>query len=261
MRVPRTRLDVSPFETAPSYLLRRLARTAPIRRWILPAISRLCKGREFTIRAGFGKGLQIVLDESNPAYILGASEPEVQRLLADSLRPGSVFYDIGANIGFFTLIAARIVAAEGHVFAFEPQPRARQTLLRNIERNGAENVSVIPHAAGSSHRRAFLVDGPEGHATAHLAKDGQLVEVVAIDDVVSGARPPDVVKIDVEGAEVDVLHGLRCTMGRYAPLIVCEIHGANRAACEQILIEHGYSVEWLDERTSGMLHVLARVAA
>jgi FkbM family methyltransferase len=206
--------------------------------------------------------LRIVLDESNPAYILGASEPEVQATLADALRPGSVLYDIGANIGFFTLIAARMVGARGHVFAFEPQPRARQMLERNIAHNGFENVSVIPHAVGASRGRAHLaVNSALGHATAHFADDGHPVEVVAIDDVVAGLRPPDVVKIDVEGAEVEVLRGLHETIELYAPLIVCEVHGANRPALEEILVNHGYSVEGIDEQTSGMVHLVGRVAA
>jgi FkbM family methyltransferase len=246
----------------PQYVLRRIARTAPARRWLLPPIVRICRGREFTIRGNYGKGLRIALDESNPAYILGASEPEVQATLVDALSPGSVLYDIGANIGFFTIIAARVVGVEGHVVAFEPQPRARHTLERNIDRNRFKNVSVVPQAVGASRGHAHLtVDGMRGHATAHLADHGHLVKVVAIDNVVGGLRPPDVVKIDVEGTEVDVLLGLHETIRRYAPLIICEIHGPNRATCEEILLNHGYLVERLDEQTSGMLHLVGRISA
>jgi FkbM family methyltransferase len=173
-----------------------------------------------------------------------------------------VLYDIGANIGFFTLIAARMVGAQGHVFAFEPQPRARQMLERNIAHNRFKNVSVIPYAVGASTGRAYLaVNSRLGHATAHFADEGHPVDVVAIDDVVGGLRPPDVVKIDVEGAEVEVLRGLHETIERYAPVIICELHGANRSASEEILLNHGYSVEGIDEQTSGMLHLVGRVAA
>jgi FkbM family methyltransferase len=245
-----------------SVVLRRLARTTPVRRWILSPIVRLSKGREFTIRAGYGKGLRLTLDESKPAYILGASEPEVQATLANCLRKGSVLCDVGANIGFFTLIAARAVGAQGRVVAFEPHARARHVLMRNIERNGFRNVSVISHAAGASRGHAHLAtDSPHGHATAHLADDGALVDVVKIDDVAHRLQPADVAKIDVEGSDVDVLRGLHETMKRYAPVIVCEVHGANCRACEEILLNHGYSVARIDERTSGMLHVVGRSAA
>src|SRR5271155_2017027 len=96
------------------------------------------------IEAGPAKGLWL---EVNPRtgqnYFRGDAENRVQEALANRLRPGMVFYDLGANIGLFTLLGARLVGETGKVFSFEPDPENATRLRRNIQRNGFTNIIIV----------------------------------------------------------------------------------------------------------------------
>src|ERR1700682_1610114 len=102
--------------------------------WRSRTLRRVCswgasfvKGQDSVILHGSGQGLQFNVAGSHSAFILGNHEPEVQKILATFLRPGRVYYDIGANVGFFAVIAARLVGPSGRVVCFEPLPaNARQ---------------------------------------------------------------------------------------------------------------------------------------
>ena len=75
------------------------------------------------------------------------------------VAPGDVFFDLGAYVGPFTLLAARLVGPEGRVVAFEPDPRARAVLERNLAANGVANVTVVPCAVGDRHGKVRFVAG------------------------------------------------------------------------------------------------------
>jgi FkbM family methyltransferase len=168
----------------------------------------------------------------------GNLESEVQEAMVRHLGRGGVFYDIGANLGFFALLGAHLSGlGEGHVYAFEAAPENAAAIVTNAELNGIPNVTVIQKAvsAHSGRGRLQVVDdqswskleeyGP--HPNTERVID---VELVAIDDLVgSGAlRPPTVVKIDVEGAELAVLEGMRATIAQHRPAIICELHDTHR---------------------------------
>src|SRR4051794_11745594 len=96
-----------------------------------------------TIRHGAAKGVKIHADDrSNVGYALGTTEPQVQDVLGESLNRRDVFYDVGGNVGFFPLIAAKLVGPEGRVVAIEPLPENADALRRNVALNGFENVEV-----------------------------------------------------------------------------------------------------------------------
>jgi precorrin-6B methylase 2 len=80
---------------------------------------------------------------ANAGYALGTSEPEIQDVFAEHVRHGGVVWDIGANIGFYSLIASRLVGEDGKVFAFEPLPANLDAIARNIALNGVENIEVV----------------------------------------------------------------------------------------------------------------------
>jgi FkbM family methyltransferase len=176
----------------------------------------------------------------------------VQAVLAESLASGDVFFDIGANVGFFTLIAARLVSARGHVYAFEPNPAARAVLERSAMVNGfGDRVSVLPWALGNGSGRAKLMT--KDVLTAHLAPDGDLpVEVRALDDL--DVPTPDLVKIDVEGYEEMVLEGMTRVLTEGAPTLVVETH-ETPTQIPEMLAAAGYGVTWL--KGAGMPHLLA----
>lgn len=228
--------------------LRRVARIGIVRRRLLPVARRLLGSG--TVQSGYGAGLWLDTDGTNPGYILGVAEPPVQELVAE-LRADDVFLDVGANVGFFSLIAARNGA---RVVAVEPHPRAAHVLKANATRNGVV-IQVHQLALGDREAEAFIEDG-KTHLTAHVAEQGQRVKVIPGDQL---EIDPTLIKIDVEGFEVEVLDGLSETIRRSHPDVICELHGETLDACQSRLREHGYVVEVLDD--GGMPHLLGYFAS
>ncbi len=198
--------------------------------------SRRLRWRPVTILGGVGRGMRINLHGSAVAFATGAAERPLQGALQRELRPGATFFDIGANIGFVTLIAARLVGPGGRVVAFEPVPANVAAIRENLALNGIDWVEVHETAvarepgkaslivsAVSAFSRLASVNVPTG------ARDTIEVDVTSIDEFVArpGAPLPDVVKIDVEGAELEVIAGMRETIARRRPVILCEIHDCN----------------------------------
>lgn len=153
-----------------------------------------------------------------PWMASGIYEPEVAELIHNSLHPGDIFYDIGAHAGYFSLIAAKKVAPDGRVFAFDPVPEHVATILEQIELNGIQNIcSVVPLAISDTIGEvSFLI--PNCCANAHLLKiaaphiingPGKVIRVssVTLDSFVSDNPMPTLIKMDIEGAEVEALMG------------------------------------------------------
>ncbi len=215
------------------------------------------------IRDGPARGLWLRVDPRTGAHFWrGAGEIAVQRALVEHLRPGMVVYDIGANIGFFSLLAARLVGPSGRVFAFEPEPTLLPRLRENIGRNGFDHITVVGKAVTATSGEIFFEptdshrspDFGLGRIRQEAACTTITVAGVALDDFVLQHPWPDVVKCDAEGAEVDILRGATQLLRARRTIFVIETHSAahERAVCE-LLEQHGYTVTRLDE-----LHVLAQ---
>jgi len=214
------------------------------------------------IRSGVGKGLRIGRSQASADYASGTNELPVQLALRDLLRPGDVFVDIGANVGFFSLLASRMVENSGQVYALEPVPANVREIRANLRRNRLANVEVIEVAASDAVGSATLTltRHPGGAALASAGSPpdpaGQLqVETATLDALVEQGRirPPSTVKIDVEGAEEAVLAGMTSTMASARPLLVVEIDGSDdhalarrRLAIVELLQSAGYDVEELE---------------
>jgi FkbM family methyltransferase len=215
--------------------------------------SRLERG---ILRVPQGRGRGLILDMSHipishahaGALAAGSLESSVQEALVRHLAPGGVVYDIGANLGFFSLVAARLVGPEGRVYAFEPAPDNAEAIRRNAELNLVGNIVVIPRAVSSRRGTARLqiVDDQSwsrleefgGHPDTERVLE---VETVTIDELVGDGEllPPALVKVDVEGAELAVLEGMRRTIEEHRPAIVCELHGTNEGFAGA-MAEHAY---------------------
>jgi FkbM family methyltransferase len=203
-----------------------------------------------------------------------AYEPGATNLVLSTLGDGDVFVDIGANTGYFTVLAALSVGARGRVFAFEPNPAARQRLERHLELNAvADRVAVSSLAlAGedTDDARLFvscwpendgiasLTPAPETLARGGLRDDAFIpVRVRTFDTWMQSAGPTriDLMKIDVEGAEAQVLSGMSTTFERLRPgRIICETPAESDAA--RILRDRGYRVSVLDEIPGGIPNLL-----
>jgi FkbM family methyltransferase len=220
------------------------------------------QGRNLRIPTGAGAGILFNAGPSNPAYALGTNEPPVQAALAEHLQAGDIFFDIGGNVGFFTVIGARLVGSEGHVYVFEPAPENAAMIRHNLALNHFDHVTLFEKAvAQTSGQAALHVSTYSGGAA--LASVGEppdlketiTVGIVSIDELVTQqqVKPPTVVKIDVEGAEMDVLQGMAQTLHRYKPVLIYEIDdGAEAAyrakcdACAQFLRSAGYELSELE---------------
>ena len=155
-------------------------------------------------------------DRTQRTMYLGLFEPRETRLLSELLHPGDV--DIGAHIGWFTVIAADRVGDAGNVLAFEPYPPTAGMLKENIARNNCRNVQVVEAALGGQDGTLALAmsGGDSGSVTAlDWAGNGRLeVPMTTLDEVTAGWERVALIKIDVEGWETHVLRGAASTLAR-----------------------------------------------
>jgi FkbM family methyltransferase len=212
------------------------------------------------VRSGMSQGIWMRLNLQDDARLWrGEHEPTLQDALSAVVLPGTVVYDIGAHLGSIALGVARLVGPNGHVVAFEADPRNAETLRENRDRNYLTGtLRIVPSAVWSSSSKGISFrSGGEKRAHGGVEMDGQrpvlgrgqLIDVpaVTLDDFVASAGPaPHLVKIDVEGGEYDVLLGGDRLFSIQRPLIAAEIH--HKQAADRIgqwLIEHQYSSRWI----------------
>lgn len=181
----------------------------------------------------------------NNGYWLGSYEIELQDIFCKVIKKGSTVYDIGANVGFFTLLASELVGKEGMVYAFEPLPQNVAYLRRHITLNNCKNVEVV-EAAVTDHDGIGYLKFEDNSAEAQLSKMGGLqVKAINLDSFfkIRQAAPPDYIKIDVEGAESLVFSGAASLIHRYTPDILLSLHGDKRKDCLAFLESYGYFFE------------------
>lgn len=221
------------------------------------------------VSSGPGKGLWLHLDSRfEIVYASGEYERRIEALLVSRLCPGSVFYDVGAHIGLFSLLAARIVGESGSVFAFEADPENVERIKEHASRNGLDHICIVPCAVWSSPGRLFFkrVATDSSHNQGAVATDASMynentieVEAVSLDAFVQEHRPPTLIKIDVEGGEANVLDGVKETFKSNAPLLICEIH--NQRTCNDVtrwLNSNSYVFEWIEECPDFPRHLWAK---
>jgi len=235
-------------------------------RWKLPALNRgiafaarRLRNCDLEIQKGVGQGLRFNAGGSAASYLTGTWQPRTQAALKALLAPGMTLYDIGANVGYFSVIGARLVGSHGAVVCFEPLAENFQQIRYNTELNGFSNIQLIEAALGKADGESlfWLSAEPTWGKLAGAGKEpdkmvGETsVLVRCLDKLVEEAKlpPPDVIKLDVEGAEVDVLEGALETIRRHRPRLLIELHGTNRAVAE-ILAELHYKVAVLGETTT-----------
>jgi FkbM family methyltransferase len=237
--------------------LRRLAAAPGIGRLVY-AVSRALlpsyHPRRLRVQSGLGAGLWL---ELNPRWEFpiwqGTYEVAVQEVLEPLLRPGVTFYDVGCGPGFFSLAAARRGCS---VFAFDADPQILAKAQRHAAWNGLEGRIHFVHAAvysctGTVFIQPATVD--RGHGNAQIRADEQALETgvevpcTTLDDFVARHTAPGIVKMDVEGAESEILKGAEQLFRSHWPVLVCEVHdGVQQSAVEGWLREHGYGWRWLE---------------
>ena len=193
-----------------------------------------------------------------PWMAMGMYEPHVAALIHNELEAGDVFYDIGANAGYFTLVAARAVGPEGKVIAFDPNPLNVQTVNEQIRLNDLQTICTVEPLAVSDKSGSFHFVVTAVNANAHLQEvgaphvgdEGQIIEVrsVTLDEFVGDHPFPVLIKMDVEGAEVAVLRGSQKLLsGPNAPRFLVSTHSDELdRESKEILRQNGYTFRNLE---------------
>ena len=191
----------------------------------------LCGSGQTTVLSRFGFRVQVDLEDrmGQFLYAVGQYERPTSLLIRSLLDTGSTFLDIGANLGYFTLLAAKHVGPGGRVIAFEPLPSAHSRLRQNVSLNEFNNCQL--HRVALSNRRgtAPFFKGPEHHSGLSSLRPLESfhgvssIKVERLDDVVSASTAVDLVKIDVEGAEVKVIQGMQNLLAAQRPELIVEV--------------------------------------
>jgi FkbM family methyltransferase len=165
------------------------------------------------------------------AAVAAGHESTVMAQLPQIIKSGSVVYDIGANIGLYARQFLQLANSAGYVYCFEPNPIAIHYLQHNLVKTGSDNYLIFPVAVADEAGMIDLVVNPDNHGLGSLLlnKLGMKIKVEALtlDAAVAqfGLRPPDVIKMDIEGGETVAIKGMQETIARHRPLLIFELHG------------------------------------
>ncbi len=221
---------------------------------------------------------------STAVLAFGEYEPNVIAELAPLLKPGGVFVDIGANIGYLTMLAAARVGPAGRVLAFEPNPDNVVLLREGIRANGFTNIELFPLGAADRQRTIEMypdgqnstslvtdpaADDPSGVWQPYLSKTlgrRHVLKTAALDDVLGHLDRVDIVKLDIDGGEPRALDGMDRLVRRHRPVIFVEyapvcIQLVSRVAPETVLdyfYARDYDLYNLDRATGKSPRPLAK---
>jgi FkbM family methyltransferase len=248
MLVSRRRAVVSLVNRVPARFAAPFRSGTALARIVAPGLERVLprEATEIVVRSGAAEGVRLVIDaQREKFYWTGAYELPVQRLLQRVLAPGACFWDVGAHIGFFALIASRFVGATGHVEAFEPLPENRNRLGSALELNDVANVRVHPVALGARAGSAPFVSSGSSLTGSLAGRDdepGRKVQCRTLDQEADRLPLPDLIKIDVEGFELEALRGGARLLQEHRPRLVVEF--STRARLEDarsLLPRYGFT--------------------
>lgn len=226
-----------------------------VRRFTRRAFARLLIGRLPAMVARYPDGRRFAIAERDlmysPIFFFGEYEPAESAVVRHVLEPGDFAVDVGANHGWFSILMASTVSPAGSVWAIEPVPATASRLARNTGRNPELPIQIFEVALGAKTGEAVihLFEGlPDGHASASTLGRGDHLGVRVprrtLDELLAGEtrRPPTLVKLDAEGAELDVLRGAAETIASpAAPMWLIEANRTTSAAFgyePPTLIEH-----------------------
>ena len=226
------------------------------KRWTVKTVRPLLANLTYVARRGLIKGMR---RKGGFSFMPGGTPTAEEKFLRDLDLMGLTVYDVGGWEGVYTMFFARAVGHAGRVVTFEPNPTNRDRISANVGLNGLANVVLRPVALGSSSGQATLIveAGVSGEGRVQTAADGSApsgdavvpVQVEPLDREIAtnGLPPPDFIKIDVEGFEIDVLQGMSSTIATHRPRIFVEVHQlserpANSNEVITFLLAAGYSL-------------------
>jgi len=220
--------------------------TGRLLRWPLRCIP---SGTVVPVLSGPNRGRWWTVGSAPHGAWIGTLERDKLAHFVGRISEGMTVWDIGANVGLYTLPAAQAAGSTGHVVAFEPMPRNLRILRRHLALNGCGRVEVCEAAVGDEAGTLRMAEG-DSPSEFHAEPAGRWeVRAVTLDSwLEDGATPPpDVVKIDVEGSDDAVLRGGAVAFSKYRPLIYLALHGERqRLASSLLLADWDYRVVSLE---------------
>lgn len=221
--------------------------------YFLKILSSLFKNVTFTMRTGLAKGMK-------RRYGLGfkpkLSLTKEERFLSGLDFSGKTVYDIGGYIGILSMFFSRKTGKEGKVITFEPNPYNYEELNKNLELNNCDNVTTIQLGVGDVNEFLEMVTNPiyptrgtmknnrKESLHHHMGSEILIVKVVRLDKIITekDLPQPDFVKIDTEGFENEVLHGMTETIKKHKPTLYIEMHNKSVKEVIEFLVSNDYSI-------------------
>ncbi len=217
------------------------------------------QGQVVPIIQGPLRGKRWIIGSSVHGCWLGHYEKQKQLLFAKNVKSGMVVYDIGANVGFYTLLSSHLVGPAGKVLAFEPVPRNVKFLERHLRLNGIKNAAIVAKAVGLENSFAKF-DVGSSCCQGRVCEQGKLdVEVIRLDSLVSNDYlTPDIIKMDIEGGELDALLGGEQLLRSKMPTIFLATHGREiHEKCLELLRSIGYHLSAIDGALESSSEIIA----
>ncbi|MFZ0452107.1 MAG: FkbM family methyltransferase [Ignavibacteriaceae bacterium] len=236
----------------------------------------------------YNKQTEILIDKNKikfwtPTYYLDdyvknlAGEEQFLNEILLRLNEHNVFWDVGANIGFYSIVAAKIKDTNGKIFAFEPEPKTFSLLRKNIELNKMNNITSLSIALGDTDGDKLLYPSDTPNFGAHsfvqrtdyrVKKKGIKININTADKLIDEMKidVPDIMKIDVEGAEILILRGMkRLLMNKKLKTIFCEIHvnllplfGSSEEEVLEIFRKENFHIDYSQNRSNQNQYIFVR---
>lgn len=210
-------------------------------RWPLQLLP---KGMVVPIMQGKLRGMKWIVGSSVHGCWLGSYEYEKRRLFEKIIKPDNIVFDIGAHVGFYTILAAVLVGPAGKVIAFEPAPRNLFFLREHLRLNHITNARVIEAAVWDRDGLTTFMEGASS-SVGHISEQGNLlVKTLSLDYLIrEKENPPHFIKIDAEGAELAVLRGAAALLENNSPTLFLSTHGRElHTDCCHLLLSLGYGL-------------------
>lgn len=214
-----------------------------------------------TIRSGPLLGKKWIA-ASGGRFIRGTYETVNTEAFQRCVNLGDIVYDVGGHVGYFSVLSSHLTGPKGRVLVFEPRPLNAAYIKHHIKINSINNVSLFEVAVSSISGEARF-DSRTGTGTGHLSVKGNLnVKTIILDEFVYGEShpPPDFMKIDIEGGEIDALNGAQEILASARPILLIATHGKKESNfVMNCLKQHDYEVETLnfDSIKDGNMEILA----
>ncbi len=198
------------------------------------------------------KGKKWIVNSSNLSYYLGNFEITQMTKILNGLKVGDIFFDIGANVGIYSLLASDIVGENGKVIAFEPLPSNINSLKKHIELNKCKNVIICEYALSDCDGTSNFEEHPD-NTMGYLSNFGSLKIITHTIDTIIRKKLvpiPNFIKIDAEGAESMILTGATFFLENYSSTLIVSLHSEQqRIECIEILSRYDFSIKPLDSVT------------